>query len=134
VRADQPGIQAGLCCDRWRFAVTPLFGLAGDATGIQEAALDAERLTDGQLGAFGDPPPENGSVFGDQPGFAIVLLAVEVGLGLAVLRAELLAQVRDDSCASQVGQTARRPNDQGSALDRRGDHDCGARWLLRRGE
>src|SRR6478735_2938967 len=62
------------------------FGLAWDAESIQKVALDAERLAQGQLRVFGDPPPDDGAVFGDQPGLAVVLLAVEVGLSSSEFR------------------------------------------------
>lgn len=132
------GIQARLRRDRRRVAVAPcgrptrgaivlrveIFGLAGDAEGIEEAAFDAERCAECRLGACGDPSPDHRSPFGDQPGLAVVLLAVEVGLGASLLQAELLAQVRHGSGAREMGQSAPCPDDQGPSVERRSDHDC----------
>jgi hypothetical protein len=135
---DLPGIKAGFRRDYRGLAVAPgsypaarqvvvwvkVFGLARDAEGVQEPAFDAERFTQCELGVFGDPPPEDRAVFGDQSGLSVILLAVEVGLGPPELQAQLLAEVGDEGGALQIGQPAPGPDYQGSSVDWRRDHDC----------
>src|SRR5690242_2577899 len=99
--------------------------LAGDAVGIQKLPFDSERVAQGQFGILAHPPPNDLAVLSNQPGLAVVLLAVEVRLRLPESCAEHLAQIREGTSTLKKGQPAPRANHQRPALDGRGDDHSG---------